>query len=91
MTFEEYKRTKEKNVPRSWSATMIMAAVAAATVVFIWVNIIAIQNDGLTFIRLGSVFFALLIAFYAGLVAYDGKWKSAREALYSLFVFWPLP
>ena len=89
MTFEEYRKQKDNNQPRSWTVTILMAIIVALAVITFGAFLLDMSANGLSFVNGAGAFAALSIAGYAGVCAIDGKRKTAREALFDILLFWP--
>lgn len=89
MTFEEYKERRQSNEPRSWPVTLFMATIAGMASMTLYVFIADMMTNGITFINSVAALISLSIGVYATICAFDGKRKTAREALYDLFIVWP--
>lgn len=91
MTFDEYKLQREKNEPRSWSATITMGVLAGFTAWLGWITIQGMIRSGPEPVSITCIIIIGFVLAYSFIALLDGKWKSAKEALYDIFLFLPIP
>lgn len=89
MTFEEYRRKKEQNAPRSWAVTITMTIIALLAFTTFSAFALGIVQNGLTALTTLGAICALAIALYAVVCAFDGKRKTAQQAAYDILLIGP--
>lgn len=89
MTYEEYRKKKKANEPRSIPLTIFFAGMSVISIAGCALICITISQTGF---NLANVFLLILLAMfaiYAGLCAADGRAKSTKEALFDIAWLFP--